>query len=142
MIYFNVDMLVSIYMCETEKNYISFKDLESLTAHINKNIFKDKLNLTIFSSEFFVEQMLNTHRDLFKSENDGIKLQDGISATRLKRRLTDFLDEQKVVAPLRKYVKSYVDKTNKVEKTKPTQTKTDVTPVKTTAPKAKTNGKL
>ena len=128
-------------MCETEKDYISFKDLESLTAHVNENIFKDKLNLTIFSSEFFVNQMLDTHRDLFKSENNGIKLQYGISATRLKRRLTDFLDEQKVVEPLRKYVKSFVNKTNKVEKTRPEQPKANVSPVKSSS-KVKTNDKM
>lgn len=137
MIYFNVDMLVSIYMCETEKNYISIADLEKLTTHVNENIFKDNLNLTIFSSEFFVARMLDTHRDLFKKENDTIQLKDGITATKLKRRLTNFLDEQKVVAPLRKYVRSFENNLN--QKTKPVQTKVEA---KETQPKVKENDKL
>lgn len=137
MIYFNVDMLVSIYMCETEKNYICIADLEKLTTHVNENIFKDNLNLTVFSSEFFVAQMLDTHRDLFKKENDTIQLKDGITATKLKRRLTNFLDEQKVVAPLRKYVRSFEN--NLDQKTKPIQTKVEA---KETQPKVKENDKL
>ncbi len=137
MIYFNVDMLVSIYMCETEKNYICIADLEKLTTHVNENIFKDNLNLTVFSSEFFVAQMLDTHRDLFKKENDTIQLKDGITATKLKRRLTNFLDEQKVVAPLRKYVRSFENNLN--QKTKPVQTKVEA---KETQPKVKENDKL
>lgn len=137
MIYFNVDMLVSIYMCETQKNYISIADLEKLTTHVNENIFKDNLNLTVFSSEFFVAQMLDTHRDLFKKENNTIQLKDGITATKLKRRLTNFLDEQKVVAPLRKYVRSFENNLN--QKTNPVQTKVEA---KETQPKVKENDKL
>lgn len=139
MIYFNVDMLVSIYMCETEKDYISFSQLEKLTAQVNKNIFEDKLNLTIFSSQFFIDQMLDTHRDIFQKVNKGIKLKEGITATRLKKRLTNFLDEQKVVAPLRKYVNDFVSATNKQVLN---NSEKPICNTAKTQPKAKENAKL